>query len=636
MSNSKSDTPDAELKTVVCEMNLEGAFDERESSLKDGLAFGSMNEDETIAEARLPYDEPSHDPVALENSEFDQTKRLDPHVLPDRMNSALKSKTISLSVNDMLNGSLFRSKSEVIQYRAISPALLSRFGSGHRTISWIRIAVAVLILAFIGASSSLLVIEKARRDRLAIATSIQDIHDFIRLGSFGQLRQEIEEGYDTGMFNKANAELHSLAVRADATLYRYYDADPIRLTRIEQAISDGTVERYDLVIAKALSRSRAEQIVLFSDISNSSKHEKADPQSAFLRGRLHISLSPSISVEEAIEPSYRIEPSNLAHLLFSAESHHRAGEEFASQSVVDQMTDISPKSPWTILAKWTVDGNKEDQPTMSEEMKLLVDEWPPVLRAQAYQKEALRLAVAGHDLQSKKALKKAIEAIGSEPSFLIDFADQLLTHRQANLAAVTVSSEKWPEESDAAKSIIGRLATQQGRFQEALDIFSRNPDVVRKFPRAARSFSTATTALKQHEKSVAILEQLKSQWPTVVEYRRAYAKAVVRTGAYELALSEIAELLKKAKATKNKNLEYEFTVLKGEIYLQQGELGPALRTANAAAKLVPKGELHGPLQRNVMVLQSAVEQPTKERQRRRIRRRRKSRRGKKRPRRHKR
>jgi hypothetical protein len=200
--------------------------------------------------------------------------------------------------------------------------------------------LAIVALAITGVE------ERARSDSKSQAQLLQEL---LITGSLSEARSHLEK-LEALVAQAKNPRAHAaIRARAEATLYRFHDADPARKGRaLRLLIAEKNRMTNDAWVAAALLTSRTERASILRGGEALVLPRDADPVA--LAASLEAGLGRSKEARAGYLEAEAREPSHVVHLyaLFSLE--HVNGERRDAQLVLERMEDVSPTSPWTRLA----------------------------------------------------------------------------------------------------------------------------------------------------------------------------------------------------------------------------------------------------------------------------------------------
>jgi len=253
-----------------------------------------------------------------------------------------------------------------------------------------------------------------------------------------------------------------LILGTEATLYRFFDADPARLSRILPHLdgpgASGQLRR--LARLTLLSREeRAAHLVELEQIHNDLPNRN---DAEYLLATALEFKKETTPAREAWARSERLGPAWLGQRFEQAwfEAHDtRQGAAQAAQKVARQIQRVDPDSPWAKLAAGTF-GLPQDSGAPS----VRSDAAAPVASPVQIHFERLQQSISSgraSDLGSaKQQLEAAVAAIHQQPPFLLDAFDWLVAEKQVALARHLIGLPAWPRDEKLAAVKAGRLGAK--------------------------------------------------------------------------------------------------------------------------------------------------------------------------------
>ncbi|MCU0619922.1 MAG: hypothetical protein MUC69_00285 [Gemmatimonadales bacterium] len=244
----------------------------------------------------------------------------------------------------------------------------------------------------------------------------------------------------------ADDDHRHVVARAEATLYRFHDAAPARRARAARLLADHPATGYDAVVARALLLPRAERASRLAELRALDRPGQRDPCAALL---VAIALAPrhDEAAAAAFDRALLLGPDHAPLLSAAAEFEHRRGRGQRAVGHLEALVETNPRSPWVALTRARLAQPAAPPP-----------DTPPVIAGELALLEAAAEQGQGRPARAAVALERAAAAVHHEPSFLLDYLDQLLERRQPELARRLSELAGWPPGSPAAHAAAARLA----------------------------------------------------------------------------------------------------------------------------------------------------------------------------------
>jgi tetratricopeptide (TPR) repeat protein len=128
---------------------------------------------------------------------------------------------------------------------------------------------------------------------------------------------------------------------------------------------------------------------------------------------------------------------------------------------------------------------------------------------------------------------------------------------------------------------LGLLATAQGKYKDAEEVFRKLGQTAPTDPRAVEGLVETLSIQKQLDSALELLEEAIRKNPTSLEIGRLLAVTATRSGKFDLAIEEYQKLL--AKDQKASSLRLDLA----EVYALKGDLTNAIATAEQAKQFAP-------------------------------------------------
>ena len=259
-----------------------------------------------------------------------------------------------------------------------------------------------------------------------------------------------------------------LVLRAEATLYRYHDADPTRRIRLEQAfrlVPNAAASSLDQALAALIVLSRPERSDRLDELRGLAGSAPRDPQCAFLLAAVLDDQGDHPGARRAYTRAEELGPLWLPHRLEQILFERRTGNPRAVAKLVQKISRQDPGNPWTALARqWAGAPSNESLPA-PKPLPLAIHS--PVERFYEHLLQGARSARAGDEEQLAAALKRAAEAVFGQDVFLLDAFALLLAEDLPRAVRALMAMPGWPQGSKAALALEARLLARERAVEPA-------------------------------------------------------------------------------------------------------------------------------------------------------------------------
>lgn len=299
----------------------------------------------------------------------------------------------------------------------------------------------------------------ARQAAQSRALVAKDVTAFLADGELERLSQFVAILCPPGSPLLATDPYLDLIVQAEAALYRYHDADPARLARIQPHLSGPDLSPMRLV-ARFIIASNAERAQLQESLESLREIFPSSPELWSLIANAH-EAAPTTDTDDqrrrevaaaraSWDRSFALAPLWLPHRYLQSlfEQRQRNGEGLAR--IVRHMAKVAPDSPWTRLAL-ELPGVAPPPVTTTDRPLPAVAEYH---RQLAFVFESLR--TGGSPAGRRQALERAFTAVHDGAPFVLDAFTWLTMARADDLASAVTSFEAWPRGSELAQALAGR------------------------------------------------------------------------------------------------------------------------------------------------------------------------------------
>lgn len=248
-----------------------------------------------------------------------------------------------------------------------------------------------------------------------------------------------------------------LILASEATLYRYFDADPTRVRLIRPFLSE----------AEALPPLRQQAVLTLL-----SREERAARMAQLerLRDQLPTRSEPAYLLASGLESNPEIAktraawlraeelgPAWLGQRFEQAWFELRHADDSAARKLAIQIVRFEPASAWAKLAISTfgLDGPSVSAAGLTDAAA------PRVTPVQTHFEclvASIRAAKQNQQHRAKEQLLMAVAAVHDEAPFLLDAFDWLLAEELSSLAVTLTEQPGWPSGSEAAAGKLRRLS----------------------------------------------------------------------------------------------------------------------------------------------------------------------------------
>jgi tetratricopeptide (TPR) repeat protein len=348
--------------------------------------------------------------------------------------------------------SLFGPWPELGQLRITAPPPRRR-----RRRTWLLVALVAVVATVLGMNA---VIQPglARRRADERAHFAKELRRFLKDGDLERVSRFISLVRGKQQDGPAAAEL-DLIVRAEAAAYRYRDADPERLRRIEPELAtafepDASPDR---LIAGLTVLSREERAAHMPELERlrSTMNDESEP---FYLLATALALRGDVSAaRQAWEESARLGPAWLAHRFAQAEFERHHGGTEAAAKIAGRMIKVDPQSAWSRLAITTF-GSKPEADVSGSEAGRGAQSPVPVEVYCARLLEGIDAARKGELRRAQRRVQEAVDAVHAQAPFVLDAFDWLIAAHSETLARELTALPSWPVDSAVARAKAQRLA----------------------------------------------------------------------------------------------------------------------------------------------------------------------------------
>ncbi len=248
-----------------------------------------------------------------------------------------------------------------------------------------------------------------------------------------------------------------LIVGAEATLYRYFDADPERLRRIRPHLEGVGSSSPLRLIARLTILSREERAARLTEIEQLRNDQPNRNELEYLAATALEFRKEEKGAREAWERSERLGPAWLGHRFEQAWFELHQERQPAAQKVARQILRVDPDSSWSKLAIITFELQSDTQG-----QSVRGDAAAPIVApVQVHFEKLLQSIAAGRRSDwalAKELVVAAAAAARDQPPFLYDAFDWLVAEKLPALARQVTLLSAWPSDAPLAAAKSARLA----------------------------------------------------------------------------------------------------------------------------------------------------------------------------------
>jgi hypothetical protein len=308
----------------------------------------------------------------------------------------------------------------------------------HGALTPRRLALVVLAGVLLGLGTLLVRAGQQRQEERKRTTLTAQLREFLLHGELAQAGKRVSSLCDTpSRCAELSPETRALVARAQATLYRWHDGDPARLTAIEALTVPA--DSVDLAVKNALLKSADKWSAEIHGLEALAQKDATGCDALYLVALARARVGDLPGAVKAFRAANERGSAHLPYLALQVQALDELGLPVSAQRVAKRMAFISKKSPWTAwaLALAGADSSSEPSSAASE---------PPVLRI-------------------LKALAQGIpaEGIAPGPEILLDHVDRLIRRGDLSGARSLLGDPRMP----AASGLAARLAWGEGGLQAA-------------------------------------------------------------------------------------------------------------------------------------------------------------------------
>jgi hypothetical protein len=256
-----------------------------------------------------------------------------------------------------------------------------------------------------------------------------------------------------------------LIISAEAALYRYQDAAPERLARIERFLSCDSQQPARL-LARLTVASRPERVGAYEAMVKLPATHALGSEYHALMAMIHEERGDANAARTSWRQSLSAGPRWLPHryLQCAFEAHRRNPEAVAR--IIEHMVRVAPGSPWTLMAQ---------QHFANRPATGAAPAGSPVAR---YFAEFVPICQSMVDLAAARlVLGRALDMVNDQAAFVLDAFKGLRDAKKDALAMELTSYEVWPRGNPWARGALADLQASLVDSNRAAPPASAQPGV---------------------------------------------------------------------------------------------------------------------------------------------------------------
>jgi hypothetical protein len=249
-----------------------------------------------------------------------------------------------------------------------------------------------------------------------------------------------------------------LIVRAEAAVFRYHDADPSRLSRIEPYLTadSGGALSPPRVLASVAVLSRAERAGKIAQLEKVQSSFQKDPEFFYLMATALEARGDDTAAASAWERAGDLGQLWLSHRFEQAVFERRRSGDEAAAKIVSRMLRADADSPWSRFSAPSF-GVSVPAPSASAAAVAAPRPDPPVLTFRRELLGAIDRSRTGDLVRARSHLAAAIDAIHRQAPFMLDALDGLAQAGCIALANELAVARGFPLDAEIAKAKVRLL-----------------------------------------------------------------------------------------------------------------------------------------------------------------------------------
>lgn len=314
-----------------------------------------------------------------------------------------------------------------------------------------RLVIAVVAVAVLGGGVWLTrrgLARQAEQERARVAT---DVAAFLAEGELERLAQFLALLAPPDRPLSPTDPNLEIVLAAEAALYRYHDAAPARLARVETHAARDSVQPRRL-LAYLTVASRDERVASYDRLVGMVAELAKDPEYRTLMATVQEARGDVAAARQSWERSAQAGPLWLPHRYLQCAFEARQKGPQAVARLLQHMARVAPTSPWTRLALLRFSASPSPAPAGP------LPPSPPVVVYQTELGNALADYGSGDRRGARQALERGLGAVGDQPVFVLDCFDALVDGKAGVLASELAELEAWPRGNPIAQAKLATLS----------------------------------------------------------------------------------------------------------------------------------------------------------------------------------
>jgi hypothetical protein len=341
--------------------------------------------------------------------------------------------------------------------------------------------LAVLLLLVVAGTAGVALYRRgvARRAAQERAEVAKDVATFLADGELDRLAQFLDVLLPPSQPLQNADPYRDLIVSAEAALFRYQDAAPARLARIEPFLSSPAH-----LLARLTVAARPERADAYERLAALGPALAKDPEYHTLMATVLEERRDAKAAAASWERSFQAGPLWLPHRYQQCAFAARQRDATAVLRITGHMAKVAPESAWTRLAFQHF--TSTTPPPRSAAETAAPKPPSPVARYHA-ELAAVFASLTAKDLPaSRQALGRALAAVQSQGPFVLDVFAALLAAKAEAMAMELTSYEAWPRANPWARSKLAELqAASAARAAAPTQVAAPDPESAKR-PAAVR------------------------------------------------------------------------------------------------------------------------------------------------------
>jgi hypothetical protein len=322
-----------------------------------------------------------------------------------------------------------------------------------------RLGIVLLLAVAAGAGAWLYQRGLARRAEHERAQVAKEVATFLADGELDRLAQFVDILLPPGQPLLAGDPYLDLVVSAEAALYRYRDAAPARLARIEPYLG-ASRDHPARLLARLTVSSRPERAAAHDALAGLAPSFAMNPEYHTLMALLleqrgdHKGAAASWNLAAQAGPLWL--PHRYQECAFEARRRNAA----AVARITGHMAKVAPESAWTRLAHqhFAPSTAPRTVPTTPTAPSTTAPRPPsPVAQYHAELAQVFPSLAAKDMASARTALGRALASVNGQTSFVLDAFAALLDAKAESLAVEMTSYETWPRGNPWAQAKLAEL-----------------------------------------------------------------------------------------------------------------------------------------------------------------------------------